>query len=520
MSRRSRLPVLWALELAGAIADQAGSRRPPATDDELWQFVHDHFGESLVRDVHPDCVARGHVAPFTAFADAYFARVPLVLWIGSRGLAGKTYLLGLLIATEVATLGAGVSLFGGSREQAVIAFDYARRFWERDTGGALPAARWQARGVAVANGGDLKVHATSRRSARGQHRPRLRIDEADEFELEKLNRERIRVLDDALGQPLPQGEVAAQIVIASTWHRADGPVTLLRQRLESGELVGQIQEWCYRESLQRVVDGVAVGWLEEGTVERKRGDLTREQFRVEVELQEPTAEDRAIDRDAVDRMWDVSFCEVKDGVPRPQQGDLGEYIEWPCCRDYDPAAGPHSWHRYATGCDWGRRRDLTAIVTYRTDVDDGFWWLVAWEVDRGRNWDHLAERFNWRVERFPGPAAHDATGMGGDVLHESSLIRVPATPVQLTGGPTGRRTRLFTEYVLAIEQAKFLGPRIERAWRDHRGVTRNDLWGSGHPPDSFVAGALAWSLRRESALLDLDLGVDRLSGPGPLAGLR
>ena len=30
MSRRSRLPVLWALELAGAIADQAGSRRPPA----------------------------------------------------------------------------------------------------------------------------------------------------------------------------------------------------------------------------------------------------------------------------------------------------------------------------------------------------------------------------------------------------------------------------------------------------------------------------------------------------------
>ena len=122
MSRRSRLPVLWALELAGAIADQAGSRRPPATDDELWQFVHDHFGESLVRDVHPDCVARGHVAPFTAFADAYFARVPLVLWIGSRGLAGKTYLLGLLIATEVATLGAGVSLFGGSREQAVIAF--------------------------------------------------------------------------------------------------------------------------------------------------------------------------------------------------------------------------------------------------------------------------------------------------------------------------------------------------------------------------------------------------------------
>ena len=73
-------------------------------------------------------------------------RVPFALWIGSRGLAGKTYLLGLLIATELATLGTGVSLFGGSREQAVIAFDYARRFWERDTGGALPTASWRRRG--------------------------------------------------------------------------------------------------------------------------------------------------------------------------------------------------------------------------------------------------------------------------------------------------------------------------------------------------------------------------------------
>ncbi len=102
----------------------------------------------------------------------------------------------------------------------------------------------------------------------------------------------------------------------------------------------------------------------------------------------------------------------------------GEYLEFPCCEIYltarqrhelDPSAEEPrtcTQHQYATGADWGRRRDQTALVTYRTDTPDGIWWLVAWETDGRRPWDQLVERFNRRVRRFPGPAAHDASGRG------------------------------------------------------------------------------------------------------------
>ena len=36
-----------------------------------------------------ECVAKGHGAPFQAFADAYFGRQPNIPVIGSRALSGK-----------------------------------------------------------------------------------------------------------------------------------------------------------------------------------------------------------------------------------------------------------------------------------------------------------------------------------------------------------------------------------------------------------------------------------------------
>ncbi len=63
----------------------------------------------------------------------------------------------------------------------------------------------------------------------------------------------------------------------------------------------------------------------------------------------------------------------------------GEYLEFPCCEIYITARQRHELdpsaeeprtgtrHQYATGADWGRRRDRTAIVTYRTDTPDGIW---------------------------------------------------------------------------------------------------------------------------------------------------
>ncbi len=490
---------------------QVAAQPIPETDDQLWRYIRDTWGVEIPRLVHPDCAGR-HDAPFSAFADAFFCRVPTSLWLGSRGLGGKTLMLALLAATEAAVLAAPVSLLAGSEEQAQNAYGYLTALWERPEAPrsllVRPPTKTELR---LRNRGGVFVHRGSSRSARGQHRPRLRIDEVDEFKRSRSERSQIDVLDDALGQPMTQNGVSPQTLLASTWHYHDGAMALLLRRLRGGELDGRLYEWCYKESLERVVDGQSVGWLPESDVEAMRARMTSQQFAVEVTLQEPRAEDLAIDRTAVDAMWDQRFTAAArlGSSSEPFRGAPGEYIELPCCDDYEPGQGAHLHHRYATGCDWGRKRDYTAIVTYRTDLEDG-WWLVAWEIDQGGDWPHLVRRFNDRVRRFPGHAAYDGTGIGDGL---GALVEVPATAVLLSGGATGRRAQLFNDYIVAIENRRLLAPRIDRAWEDHRAVSRADLFGGGHPPDSFVAGALAWSCHRELANLNLDFGVDRLAKP-------
>ena len=79
--------------------------RPPQTDDELYWLIQAMWGVRIPRvQVCPD-----HVAPFTAFADAYFGRNSIEpdspvdsisLWHGSRGLSGKSFMLSILGLTK------------------------------------------------------------------------------------------------------------------------------------------------------------------------------------------------------------------------------------------------------------------------------------------------------------------------------------------------------------------------------------------------------------------------------------
>jgi hypothetical protein len=139
-------------------------------------------------------------------------------------------------------------------------------------------------------------------------------------------------------------------------------------------------------------------------------------------------------------------------------------------------------------------------------------WLVAWERDGRRSWPLMVERFNTRVQRFPGYAAHDATGMGGQFIDD--ILTVQAIPIQLVGS---ERDAIFTEYITALERHEWIGPRIEYAWNEHRYVTNDDLYGKGHPPDSFIAGALA---KRATPHQLGPIDLSGLSGPSILDGLR
>ena len=181
---------------------------------------------------------------------------------------------------------------------------------------------------------------------RGAHPTRLLLDEIDEMEL--------RILEAAQGQPMDRDGVRAQTVMSSTHQYPDGTVTAMRRR--AAELGWPVYEWCYRETLK------PHGWLTEGQVVRKQAELSRTMWAVEYELQEPSAEGRAIHPAAVERMFDATLgTHIPAGdlehLWRGQPGPPAERA-WP-----DPAGG---W--YCIGVDWAQKRHHTVAVVVRCDT--------------------------------------------------------------------------------------------------------------------------------------------------------
>jgi hypothetical protein len=92
----------------------------PKTPAELREVLWRAFRVRI-----PDVkVCPTHSTPWRAFCDAFFAVAPVVVWKGSRGLAGKTFSLGLLTVAEGVFLGADVNLLGGSGQQSKLGLTY------------------------------------------------------------------------------------------------------------------------------------------------------------------------------------------------------------------------------------------------------------------------------------------------------------------------------------------------------------------------------------------------------------
>ena len=140
-------------------------------------------------------------------------------------------------------------------------------------------------------GNTIQALKASQTAVRGAHPTRLLLDEIDEMEL--------RILEAAQGQPMDRDGVRAQTVMSSTHQHPDGTVTAMRRR--AADLGWPVYEWCYRETL------APHGWLTEDQVVRKQAELSRTMWAVEYELQEPSAEGRAIDPAAVERMFDATL---------------------------------------------------------------------------------------------------------------------------------------------------------------------------------------------------------------------
>lgn len=429
---------------------------PIRREETLKLFVRKAWGVKI-----PDVqVCPDHSTPWRAFADAYFARSSMAVWHGSRGLAGKSFLLATLGLTEAVTLKGDVNILGGSGLQSKRVHDYQQHFWLRSSAPKhLLLSDPSKMSTRLTWGNSIQALLASQNSVRGPHIPRLRLDEVDEMALD--------IFDAAMGQTMAVPGCRAQTVASSTHHNAVGTMTEILKR--ANEKGWPVYKWCYRETMQ------PHGWLDPEEVTRKQGETTQLQWEVEYELGEPSHESRAIMPEAVEAMFNPEL-----GV---FEGGLHEYIE------IEP---PQPEGVYATGADWARDVDWTIIVTLRTDVFPHR--VVAFLRTGRRPWPFMIKQFEERVKRYGGNAAHDATATQTVIDDELS---VDAEGVKMVGK---QRDELFTDYILAIEKGMIEAPTIAFMKGEHLYATNDDLYGSGHPPDSIVAGAMAYHASKASGV--------------------
>jgi hypothetical protein len=431
--------------------------RPPQDDDELWEYVYAVWGMKIPRI--RQCPNPEHSPPFQAFADAYFARWPVSVWKASRGFGGKSQLASILACTIASTLGVEVGVAGGSGEQSKRVISHISHAWGQPNAPVELLRTDPGRSVIeLTNGGKIVAQTASTKSVRGPHPVLLMVDECDEVDMD--------ILHTALGQPMSQKGITARTVLASTHQYPDGPMTwALKHGKDNG---WGIFQWCYRCNLE------PHGWLPASEVERKRKELPAHIFAVEIELQEPAIEGRAIDTTKVEDMFDSDFG-YYDGVE-------GEIIE---------LERPHGDSQYAHGLDLARKQDYTVMVTFKL-MPNGTFKLVAFRRYRRRPWDEIGRKIDEAMAKWGGYCLFDATGVGDAA--QVSFKEPGYEGFMMTGGP---RLELYSAYVAAIERDEIRSPRIRSMYEEHKYCRVEDLWKGQasekfHTPDTVAAGALAY----------------------------
>lgn len=455
-------------------------QRPPQNDTELWWATRATFGVQIPRTK----VCAHHCSPFEAFADAYFARHPQAMWLGSRGFSGKTFQMSLLGMMEMTYLGAFVSILGGSGAQAQRVQESMNDLWHRPSAPKHLLAKLPTKfDTLLTNGGKARTLMASQTSVRGPHPSRLRIDEIDEAELSIVNA--------ALGQPMRQknhlGEtIETNTVFSSTHTYPDGPVTYFKREFE--EKGFPTWSWCYFDT-----SNPTDGWLDPDEVARKRLEIPAQVWRNEYDILEPNFEGRAIDEESVERMFDPEW-DIVEGA----EGWYYEFME------------PRRDRDYITGADWAKKQDFTIIITW--DVTFFPWKMAAFEKINRRPWPVMIERLNKRWAKYGGKVVSDDTGIG-DVVND--LVRYPSGAVRsdLTRLTMAGKIRqeMVTELIQGIENSDLRAPRVKSMYDDFRFVTPDDLYNSGstfHLPDTIAATALAWTerkreVRRQTGLISI-----------------
>ncbi len=419
--------------------------RPPTTDDELWWAVYAMFGVQIPRIA----VCADHVAPFTAFAHAYFAREPhWALWYGSRG-TGKSFMLAILALFKAAVLEIQVVLLGGSAAQSRNVHEHVEtlmRYENAPSWAVTKAIQTEMAFGTVDNW--IRPLPASQRTVRGPHPHMTLLDEIDEMDKD--------VYDAAMGQalmkPNSRGVVVEEMVVASsTWQNPAGTFSEVMKQAKATGM--PIFTWCWREVC--LTDENPTGWMNTDFIERKRLTVPAEMFRVEYELGEPSGASRAFDLDRLNKVF----------VPMPviKETDHGfDDMEW-------VFAEPEATGQYVAGADWAKEKDWTVIVVARIDVKPHK--IVYLRKVGRRPWPFMTSEFNRVIHWYGARAAHDGTGIG-NVVHD--MVDERTHKVVFTGQD---RTDLLVEYVAEVENFTYQFPRnIPDLFDGHKDTTVDEVW--------------------------------------------
>lgn len=222
------------------------SRDPERPDDgenkdEGEDKLVSQFRSGLSITTNPVC--QNHTPPWIAFQEYRRDRPPLALIVGPRG-GGKSFLSAL--DTHLMSLRHPrheTRILGGSKSQSDQILRALRRLvWDHpDTPDNPKLFRDRA---AYPNGSEVEVLAASPTSVRGPHVASLKLDEVDEIDAD--------IRDAAMGMCMNQGGLSASVLMTSTWHRQDGPISELMERSRDGAF--PMHTFCAFEVLERCPD--------------------------------------------------------------------------------------------------------------------------------------------------------------------------------------------------------------------------------------------------------------------------
>lgn len=434
--------------------------RPPRDDDELYQLVQALWGVVIPRGKH----CPNHQAPFEAFSTAFFAKEPQVLVRGSRGLSGKTAMMSCLGVTQAVVLGADNNIVGGSEQQALNALAHMKKYWDYRNAPRYMVRSDNTQLIKLHNGAAIRPLTASEKTVRGPHPARLLLDEIDEMDA--------NILESAKGQPMPQKNwlevtIPQQTTMVSTLQYADGTMMKEMARFEEEGL--PVMEWCYLDTMH-----AKDGWLSEEFVAQKKREVSKERWRVEYELGEPSIGNRAFDSDAVERTFSLDCPE-----PTKLTREYEEYIY----------AEPRNDRDYVISADWAQAVDYTVITVW--DVTFQPIECVAYVRMNRRPYPQMIGKFNTWQQKYHAEGIHDSTGLGRVV---NDLLDGRARPFVMAGR---ERDDMLSEYVNAVENDKIRSPRFPNMYRDTLYCSVEDLYARGkdfHLPDTVCAAALAWKM--------------------------